>query len=210
MRRYAAAFAACTLFAAPAAEAVPYDAIVPEIVEIDTTGVPFLILTGWGWIAPTGGTLTAADFAAAQFTANFSDPNVAISFLGFPAPLDLDVGDVGGNRLDSPILDNTAFDPLLLPGETLINPSMPFGLSLTLTPGYTGTGTLNASLTLDGHTATYSTEVRLVNGGPRMLVVDGQRVAAVPEPATFTMAVLGLAGLGLAGRRRARATTSAR
>lgn len=135
---------AIALSAPRPAAADPFDLIVPSTYQRSTNGL-VSVSVAWGWIIPTGGTMTDIDLqnATASFAITGAPTGSQIiddSVIGSP----LVPGNVAG-------LPNSVYDTLLNPGESLV--SLPSSVNLAtfnFPENYSGTETLTASLKING------------------------------------------------------------
>ncbi len=192
--------------------ATPFDAIVPSKVEIGTSGNLGVLFNWWGWIVATTDIISLTDLQNASFTAQIDDPFVSVLLVDDPflnptffAPLS--PTEVAGWR--NVPFNSTAYDPLLMGGESLKNPGIDFWHFDFFYPnGHTGTATLTASVSIMDDVVNYTSQVSFGDFGATVRITEGQRLSAtpisepIPEPIPepTTMALLGIGLFGLAGR----------
>ena len=169
---FSAALVTLALWLTPAlpVSAAEIDLIVPTHATVRTLSSGNVIQDFWGWVIVTEGILTTEAINDAQVDVSISAP----SFLTTSGSLSISnqLGTIGeetavGSRRAGSLTNNTVFDPLLAPSESLVLPEMDWTIQLDW-PGsnLTQTELVTTTLTLDGRTATFQTWVTFVGPGP--------------------------------------------
>ena len=167
------------------AAAVPFDVVVPQEIQIDTTvpssGVQFEY---WGWVVATTDTIQMDDLFMAEIAVEIEQPDsgstsiehIAFKNIGVFAPLI--PGEVAGFRLDP---ENAAAYDSLLSGETMKAPDTPFWTTVIgYTTGLVDTLTVTGSVILGGDELSYATTVYFGSFGVLPVVALGQRIPSTP------------------------------
>jgi hypothetical protein len=169
--------------------AAPFDLIVPSDVQIRTEPGIGGVGTPWGWVVATTTPLTYDQLKSDVFSLTTDNPSVVVTTTFYPDPswMPMQVGDVAG-------LENSPFtDPLrdLLRSSEVVNPlSQNFWRwEIDFPEGFVGTVNLYTTLDIDKSIAVYDT---LLHFGPSfgndadpLVIVEAQRVSAVPEPSGY-------------------------
>jgi hypothetical protein len=177
------------------------DLVVPAEVTIGTLGASGVFASSWGWIVATNQTVTVADLDALDadgFESTIDDPQVTpspTSLLNTALIGPLDPLEVGGGT-------SSEFQALLVPGETLVQPTFSFmQYGFNFPSGHVSSATATITATFENCVATYDTTVNFVAiSSPRLVVNSAQRVPILcPPPAAPVPALTGwsLGSLGL-------------
>jgi hypothetical protein len=156
---------------------------------------PDVVATGSGTIDLTGLSSFGSAFASPELY-----PTNGIIGTGPSSTIDLYSG-LSGPFSFGP--GSTAF-PISTSGDSVFLED--FGISIDVTSGYVSGASLSSSATYGGTIAslglTSGTYTWTWDSGANSFVLDVPAMA-VPEPSTWTILLLGFAGLGFAGYRRA-------
>jgi hypothetical protein len=180
------AFSVVFFFVASRCFAAAFDLIVPSDVQIRTQPGIVGVGTPWGWIVSTNSPLTFDDLKSMEFSLTTDNPSIVVTTTFYPAEnwAPMMPGDVAGLDV-APF--TTPLRALLRPGER-INPLSEnfWRWEIDFPEKFVGVAHLHTVAQLRGWSAVYDTTLQFdATFGTDMdplLIVDAQRLSAVPEP----------------------------
>ena len=137
-----------------------FDLIVPTITTDSTSGTIYRAHSYFGWVVSTKTNLSAEILAGARIFSHLDLPSLR-SYDEFNSEYivaPLCPGQVAG---DSISFNSDLFDPLLLPGESLLSPNVPiWSHGIRYPAGYSGTNQYFCCVAISNEYATFTSEFR--------------------------------------------------